>query len=97
MAEIAGVDTIIPGNCPSLLEIVEMSQDVLVFGTKIQLTWWNIGMSFIPYCTQCVVPLVWHRPPDGDILFSCPVCGRKWVMDNSWLQQKELMRSRGGA
>jgi predicted RNA-binding Zn-ribbon protein involved in translation (DUF1610 family) len=90
MAEIKGVDTIIPENCPKLGESVEVSQDIIVIGSKVQMAWWNIGMSFIPYCTQCAVPLIWHRPTDGDVLFSCPVCERKWVMDCAWIVQLQM-------
>jgi len=90
MAEVTGRDTIIPENCPELGESVEVSQDIIVIGSKVQLAWWNIGMSFIPYCTQCREPLVWHRPADGDILFHCPICGRKWVMSNAWIVEQQM-------
>jgi len=86
MAEVKGVDTIIPANCPDWLgETVEVSQDAIVIGAKIQALWNVLGMSFIPYCSLCIEPLTWHRPNDGDLLLHCPICGRRWVMDNEWL------------
>ncbi len=85
MAEIAGIDTIKPEHCPNLGSEVEISESIIAIEQKILTVWFSLGVSIIPYCTQCKKPLVWHSPADGDILFHCPLCERKWVMDSNWI------------
>jgi hypothetical protein len=85
MAKIAGLDTIKPENCPKLGSEVEVSESIISIEQIVLAVWFNLGISVIPYCTQCKMPLVWHTPADGDILFHCPLCERKWVMDSNWL------------
>ena len=85
MAEIAGRDTIATTSCPDLGETVEVPKEIIKLGQKVLTKWWAMGMSFIPYCTQCKEPLVWHSPPDGDVLFHCPICSRYWIKDNEWI------------
>jgi predicted RNA-binding Zn-ribbon protein involved in translation (DUF1610 family) len=92
MAQTPGPDTITPDKCPDLGQSVEVSMDIIVLGTKIQIIWQELGMSIVPYCTQCAAPLTWHRPVEGETLFHCPVCERVWVIDNAWILQREISK-----
>ena len=43
---------------------------------------WNSSfVAIIPYCFKCKVALDWHVPPDDGEVFTCPSCGRVWVLD----------------
>ena len=92
MAEISGIDTIKPEQCHVNGQSIEVSKDIILIGQKVLIAWNSLGMSFIPFCTQCREPLVWHQPADGDTLFHCPVCERKWVMDNYWIVELQTRR-----
>jgi len=51
---------------------------------SLQQGWNSCFIAIIPYCFKCKVPLVWHRYPDGEVLFHCPECGRRWVKGDDW-------------
>ena len=46
--------------------------------------WNGHFIAIVPYCFKCKVPLNWHTPPDGNALFDCPKCKRKWIKDKNW-------------
>ena len=89
MGEVPGVNTISPVPDNYFPRRVEISSNMVLFG-QIALTKWNIfGISLLPYCTVCKEPVNWLWPPEGDVLFRCPKCGREWVKDTEWLISDE--------
>lgn len=85
MAKIPGLDTVGLGGCPDLKQKVEVPEYVIARGHEIQSEWTQLGMSFVPFCSQCREPLTWNSPAEGDLLFECPLCGRQWIMNNDWI------------
>lgn len=81
--QINGVDTIseLSSEPPKEIHIpfkLEYKQLALQQG-------WNICcIAIIPYCFKCKVPLVWHIYPEGNVLFHCPDCNRKWIKGDDW-------------
>ena len=81
--DVPGLDTIktLTGEPPVEIPIPHK----LMKTQQISMQGWNACyIAIIPYCFKCKHPLVWHTPPDGDELFTCPNCGRVWVKGEGW-------------
>jgi len=62
----------------------------LVFNEeKLRPEWNHKFIAIMPYCFNCKVPLMWHSPPTGEVLFECPKCGRKWVKSKVWAKDAD--------
>jgi hypothetical protein len=66
-------------SCP--MELVALEQGLLQ-------AWNKVFIAVLPYCYKCREPLVWHSPPDDDVLFHCPKCERRWIKDELWTATK---------
>jgi predicted RNA-binding Zn-ribbon protein involved in translation (DUF1610 family) len=87
--EIAGKDTITGCN-NGLSNEIAISRQSLQQATILKHVWNEDGLAFLPYCSKCKEPLVWHTPPEADsTLFHCPNCNRRWIKDDKWIA-KEL-------
>lgn len=81
--QVNGVDTITDLRDEPPMEItipfkLEYKQHMLQQG-------WNASyVAIIPYCFKCKIPLVWHTNPEGNVLFHCPKCNRKWIRGEDW-------------
>lgn len=77
--KIPGIDTIrgLVGS-PPLVNVI--SYKAMKDGTMLQQVWNAANIAFIPYCFKCKAVLDWHTPPDNGKVFSCPNCGRQWVL-----------------
>jgi len=81
--EVNGIDTIRETTSKPPMEIevsynVQYSQQVLMQG-------WNLAyIAIILYCYICKVPLVWHTYPQGNVIFHCTNCNRKWIKGEGW-------------
>jgi len=82
-----GIDTIqgLVGLPP---KVIAISKDMVSVGAKLKQIWNTKYIAFIPYCFKCVEPLDWYIPFDGETIFSCPKCGRRWVKDDKWLESE---------
>ena len=74
-----GIDTImgLVGVPPNEIKI---SRDVLLAGTRLLKYWNSCFLAFIPYCYMCKSPVDWVQG-DKSTAFICPMCNRKWVLD----------------
>ena len=81
MQVIKGIDTIagLVGNPPDTIQI---PKKILVKGTKLLEEWNSYYLAFIPYCFKCKDPLDWAQNQEG-VVFICPKCNRKWVLEES--------------
>ncbi len=81
MSLVAGVDTIqgLTGQPPA--EIAVKSK-VMADQQRLLAQWNALFIAIIPYCFKCKVPLAWHMPHgENNEIFTCPTCGRVWVME----------------
>lgn len=62
----------------------------LVYGEdRLRLGWNAIAIGIVLYCMVCKEPLVWHSPPNGQVLFHCPKCDRTWIKDSDWDKRRK--------
>jgi len=85
--EYTGLETMVglAGEPPKTISI---SYSIMHSEELLRQAWNTIYIAILPYCFKCKVPLVWHSPPDNNVLFHCPDCKRQWVKDKDW-QAKE--------
>jgi len=78
VSEIPGLDTIrgLAGEPP---QIIPVNKEVMVKQQHLMHEWNPVFIAVIPFCFKCKEPLVWHTPIDGEVLFHCPKCQRKWI------------------
>ena len=81
--KVNGLDTIVGlvGEPPKTMKVpyeLQRSEGIALQG-------WNaIYIAMIPYCFKCKEPLVWHRYPQGKVLYHCPKCKRRWIKGKDW-------------
>jgi len=77
VSEIKGIDTIrgLAGSPPVEIEV---EPKLLKEGTLLMRDWNSKFLAFLPYCYSCKEPLNWYSPPEGEYVFRCPKCDRKW-------------------
>lgn len=87
MSAIKGEDTIkgLVGEPPKR---ITLPYSLLTNEEILRAEWNHKFIAIVPYCFKCKVPLIWHSPPDGNVLFECPSCRRKWVKSKSWGKAK---------
>ena len=76
---VPGLDTIVglSGSPPMVMEIPYE----LMHTEELLRQAWNVcHIAIIPYCFKCKTPLDWHTPPDSGKVFTCPQCGRHWIL-----------------
>ena len=83
MTLVPGVETIVGlvGEPPAEIELDR--NDIRKQGILIR-SFNKACIGIIPYCYKCKVPLVWHIPPDDNEMFTCPNCGRVWVLKEGY-------------
>ena len=78
-----GLETIrgLVGEPPKTIKIIRK----LMHTQQLLMQGWNaLHIAIIPYCYKCKEPLTWHNPPDNEVLFNCPKCGREWIKGEGW-------------
>ncbi len=90
MEIIKGLDTIrnLVGNPP---QEIPVSRETMTEQQVLMQDWNTSYIAIIPFCYRCKEPLNWHTPPETDILFDCPKCGRIWVKGYNWPYSKRFM------
>jgi len=92
--QVNGIDTIreLSGEPPKEIHMpyyVMLNQQILMQG-------WNaVCIAVIPYCYKCKEPLVWHTNPEGNVLFHCPKCNRRWIKSEDWNEQAKRDKKLG--
>lgn len=91
--EIPGLETIrnLVGQPPTEIPI---ERDTVVVQQEVMQGWNGCFIAVIPFCYKCKVALVWHTPPDTDVLFHCPQCQRKWVKGSDWPGSKRNLKNK---
>jgi len=81
MKRTKGIDTIegLAGNPP---EVIQIPRKIIKNGSLLLKEWNQYYLAFIPYCFRCKEPLDWAQG-DEKVVFICPKCGRKWVIEES--------------
>lgn len=94
--KIDGVDTLQLRPDVHIPDSVEVPYDTIYIGQRVLYNWNAYAMGFIPYCIECKEPLQWYSPPEGELLFECPKCGRRWIKDNDWLMDEDARDRKTG-
>jgi hypothetical protein len=83
MELVDGLDTIrnLVGEPPREIPI---SKDTMTRQQLLMQDWNHSSIAIIPFCYKCKTPLVWHTPPDTDVLFNCHQCSRTWAKGYEW-------------
>lgn len=84
---VRGLDTIrgLVGEPPREIPI---DRETLSEQQVIMQDWNHSFIAIVLYCYKCKAPLTWHTPPEEEILFDCPNCGRRWVKGVDWPYSK---------
>jgi len=82
-----GIDTItgLVGNPPNSIQI---PKKILKEGTSLLREWNTYYLAFLPYCFKCREPVDWAQNQEG-VVFICPKCDRKWVLENEQEQESQ--------
>ena len=86
---IPGLDTI-KGLTGSPPKVSVVPYDIMKAEELLRQAWNAINIAIIPYCYKCQIPLDWHSPPDGDKVFTCPKCDRRWLLGGRNDKTKEV-------
>ena len=81
--QINGIDTI-QGLAHLPPEKIPLPFKVEYQQTLLQQEWNPRYIAILPFCIVCKEPLVWHRYPEGEVIFHCPTCRREWIKGEGW-------------
>ena len=79
-----GLDTIQDLASKPSIKSIKIPYNIEYTQTVLQQGWNACYVAIIPYCMICKKPLVWHRHPEGEVLFHCNNCNINWIKGEGW-------------